>query len=260
MAKKKKVEKPPRIMTRRQQSLHQRQQRRQRIIFISGISVIAAIVVIIIVGWFIGEYRPMHTTIIKVGDTEFDTGYVIDYTESVLLDSPDENIEVLVNKVVNTIGENEIVRKAAEAVDIVVPDEDSRRLLEDNNTRRQIARHRTPFVETQLTAFKAKFGMLDYQAVRRSMEHLIAQAEPGVWKEEALWAGGEIPLELLDGPASTAISSWKHYRLLKEQRESAPGPDCYQRLIDEFPGSPLRPYAQWRVLLRRDRSAGTHRR
>jgi len=81
LAKKKKAEKPQREFTRRQLSHLQKQRRRQRIIFYGGISVIAAVVIIILVGWVVGEYIPVHRTVIKVNDTEFSMSYYIDVLE-----------------------------------------------------------------------------------------------------------------------------------------------------------------------------------
>ena len=82
MAKKKKVEKPKEY-TRRQLSHFQQQKRRQRIIFISGISIIVAIILIILVGWFLGEYRPMHQTVVKINDAEFNVAYYIDLFKNI---------------------------------------------------------------------------------------------------------------------------------------------------------------------------------
>jgi parvulin-like peptidyl-prolyl isomerase len=131
LAKKKKTEKKPREMTRRQLSQHKRQQRRQRIIFISGISIIAAVVLIVLVGWLIGEYLPMHRTVVKVNDVKFDTRYFID---ALKIEAANQNIEQLDAygaTVLNNIIQREMFLQAAEKVGITVSAEEVRKDLEN---------------------------------------------------------------------------------------------------------------------------------
>ena len=85
---KKKVERPPREVTKRQLSRWQQQKKRQRIIAVTGISIIAAVVILVGAGWYIGQYRPLHQTVITVNDTKFDMNYYIrclNYMEKVNL-------------------------------------------------------------------------------------------------------------------------------------------------------------------------------
>ena len=90
MAKKKKAEKPPREYTRRQLSQWQRQRRRQRVFQTAGISIIAVVILIVVIGWFIGEYRPMHQTVIRVNDTEFNMKY---YTDALKFSGRGQTVE-----------------------------------------------------------------------------------------------------------------------------------------------------------------------
>ena len=124
MAKKKNVEKPPRQLTRRQLSSHKRQQRRQRIIFIGGIAIIVAVVLIVLLGWFLGEYRPMHQTVIRVGDASFDTRYFIDTLKLYGQGQSTDQFGVISTRVVNYIIQNEVIRQAADKVGIRVNDEE----------------------------------------------------------------------------------------------------------------------------------------
>jgi hypothetical protein len=124
LAKKKDVKKSPREMTRRQLSHHKRQQRRQRIIFFSGISIIVAVILILLVGWYSGEYRPMHRTVIRVGDVKFDTGYYIDSLKGYGAGQSAEQFGQISSSVTSNIIRNEIIRQAAEKIGIVVSDED----------------------------------------------------------------------------------------------------------------------------------------
>jgi parvulin-like peptidyl-prolyl isomerase len=124
LAKKKSVEKKPREMTRRQLSHHKKQVRRQRIIFIGGISVIVVIVLIVLLGWFLGEYVPMHRTVIKVGDVKFNTRYFIDTMKIYGANQPAEQLSQIGSTVVNYIIQNEVIRQDAGKVGITVSDED----------------------------------------------------------------------------------------------------------------------------------------
>jgi hypothetical protein len=129
LAKKKNVKKSPREMTRRQLSHHKRQQRRQRIIFFSGISIIVAVILILLVGWYIGEYRPMHQTVIKVGDVKFNTRYYIDALKGYGEGQSAEQFGQISSTVTSNIIRNEAIRQTAEKLGIVVSDEDTMEAL-----------------------------------------------------------------------------------------------------------------------------------
>lgn len=124
MAKKKKAEKPQREFTRRQLSHLQKQRRRQRIIFYGGISVIAAVVIIILVGWVVGEYIPVHRTVIKVNDTEFSMSYYIDVLEIAVANQGTSEINRLAGSVTQQIIQDELIRQAAEKLGITVSDKE----------------------------------------------------------------------------------------------------------------------------------------
>jgi parvulin-like peptidyl-prolyl isomerase len=133
VAKKKKEEKP-REYTRRQLSHFKKQRRRQRIIFISGISVIVAIILIVFVGWYMTDYRPLHRTVIRVGDTKFDAAYYIDmlelYGKNYTSYSLDQ-IDMYMN-LPQVIVQNELIRQAAAPLGITISDADIIQTLEEN--------------------------------------------------------------------------------------------------------------------------------
>jgi parvulin-like peptidyl-prolyl isomerase len=81
---KKKIEKPQREMTHRQLTHHQKQTRLQRIVFIAGIVVIVAIVAVIGTGFYMAKYKPLHQTVLKIGDTEYDMDYMISAMTSII--------------------------------------------------------------------------------------------------------------------------------------------------------------------------------
>ena len=134
MAKKrKKAEKPPRELTRRQLSHHQQQKRRQRIIFGGGVFIIAAVVLIVLVGWFIAEYRPLHQTVIRVNDTEYDMGYYIDALRLSGEGQPVEYIQSLADSVVREIEQNELIGQGALTLGISVSDDEVKKELEGSD-------------------------------------------------------------------------------------------------------------------------------
>jgi len=132
VAKKKKEEKP-REYTRRQLSHFQKQKRRQRLIFISGISVIVAIILIVSVGWYMTDYRPLHQTVIKLGNTKFDTAYYIDALETYEKANASYSIDQLDMYMSGMIIQNELIRQGAEPLGITISDADIKKSLESNN-------------------------------------------------------------------------------------------------------------------------------
>jgi parvulin-like peptidyl-prolyl isomerase len=134
LAKKKKAEKPPREYTRRQLSQFKRQKRRQRITLIGGIFVIAVVVLIVLLGWYIGEYRPMHQTVIRVYDTEFDMDYYIDMLKIGGQGQSADYLQSIADSVTREIEQNELIKRAAAQLNITVSDDEVREHLKSLNT------------------------------------------------------------------------------------------------------------------------------
>jgi len=171
--KNKKAEKPPREFTRRQLSHFQRQKRRQRIILGGGIFIIAAIFLIVMVGWYTGEYRPMHRTAIKVNDTEFNMKYFIDTLRISGKGKQVESIQTLANSVAVEIARNELIRQGAwQQFGMRVSDDEARKELEGTDiqindasldlARIQILRERLykEYFETQVPASDEQVNMM----------------------------------------------------------------------------------------------------
>jgi len=114
---KKKVGKPQREVTRRQLSQWQRQKRRQRIILGSGIFIIFAVLGIVGAGvysqWYIPEYKPLHQTVIRVNDAEFDMNYYIKMLKYYGQGMPIQYMYNLADEVVTIIERNELIRQGA---------------------------------------------------------------------------------------------------------------------------------------------------
>ena len=136
MAKKKKhVEKPKRALTKRQLSHFKQHQRRQRFIFGSGILIIVAVLVVIgagvYFGWYVPDVKPLHETVIKVNDTEFNMDYYVKTLKYQILGLESYGIDVDISRVsslaqmtATTIQNGELVRQEALALGISVSDEE----------------------------------------------------------------------------------------------------------------------------------------
>ncbi len=103
------------------------------------------------------------------------------------------------------------------------------------------------FEKAHLVSLRAQFQAVPIEALTTAMDKLIETAEPGIWKEEALWAAGEASLAPLSYLNSGHLGREPPYHLKEYPRFPAPAAECYRRLIREFPDSPLAPYARWRL-------------
>ncbi len=119
---KKNAEKPGRELTRRQLSHRRQQERRRRIITTAGIIIIALVVILVGLGWYLGDYRPRHETVIRVNDTEYDMNYYMRVLKLYGVGQSAENLLALTDEVVNVIQQSELVRQAAEKVGVTVSD------------------------------------------------------------------------------------------------------------------------------------------
>ena len=119
---KKDAEKPGRELTRRQLSHRRQQERRRRIITTAGIIIITLVVILVGVGWYIGDYRPRHETVIRINDTEYDMNYYIRVLKLYGEGQSAENLLALTDEVANVIQQSELVRQAAEKVGVTVSD------------------------------------------------------------------------------------------------------------------------------------------
>lgn len=130
---KKKREKPQRILTPHQISHWEQQKKRQRIILMTGIFVIVAALAIVIVGWYLGQYKPLRETIIKVNNTEFTMDYYVEMLkiEGSYPQTPD--VSYVADSVLQNIPRNELIRQGALELGISVTDEEVKKALKDND-------------------------------------------------------------------------------------------------------------------------------
>jgi len=121
---KKKAGKPKREVTKRQLSHWQQQKKRQRIILGLGILIVTAVLGIMGVGWYISQYQPLHQVVIKVNNTEFNMDYYIKMLKFYGEGQPVQYMDALADELVVVIERNELVRKGAFGLGVVVSDEE----------------------------------------------------------------------------------------------------------------------------------------
>jgi len=197
VAKKKKVEKPKEY-TRRQLSHFQQQKRRQRIIFISGISIIVAIILIILVGWFLGEYRPMHRIVVKINDAEFNVAYYIDFLEFYGENNPGQSLDTISSSLTQSIIQYELIRQAAQEVGITIDDKEIKKTLEDAG--RPVTKVYMDIVRVQQLQTRLKDEYLGAQIpVSDNQVHMMAM----LVEDESL--AREVQAKLMNGDNFTAL-------------------------------------------------------
>jgi parvulin-like peptidyl-prolyl isomerase len=130
---KKKREKPQRILTPHQISRWEQQKKRQRLILMTGIFVIVSAFAIVIVGWYLGQYKPLRETVIKVNDTEFTMDYYVEMLkiEGSYHQTPD--VSYIADSVLQNIPRNELIRQGALELGISVTDEEMKNVLKEND-------------------------------------------------------------------------------------------------------------------------------
>ncbi len=130
---KKKAEKPQRILTPHQISRWEQQKKRERLILMTGIFVIALVLTFVGIGWYLGQYKPLRETILKVNDTEFTMDY---YVEMLKIESAfysDTDPLRVADTVLQNMQRNELIRQGALELGISVTDEEVKKLIKDNN-------------------------------------------------------------------------------------------------------------------------------
>jgi len=143
-------------MTHRQLSHHKRQIRRQRIFFFGGIAIIVAIIGIIVGGWVAGEYLPLHTIVIEVFDTKFDTAFYIDAMVILAKLQGTTSMSELSGATVNQITSAELLIQEAGKLGYVVSDEEARQFWQNAGINIEINNAAILFAKAQLVSNKLK--------------------------------------------------------------------------------------------------------
>ncbi len=130
---KKKREKPQRILTPHQISRWEQQKRRQRIILITGIFVIALVLTFVGIGWYLGQYKPLHETVLKVNDTEFTMDYYVEMLKLEGAYHPESDLSLVTDTALQNMQHNELMRQGALELGISVTDEEVKKELRNND-------------------------------------------------------------------------------------------------------------------------------
>ncbi len=117
-------------------------------------------------------------------------------------------------------------------------------LLEPDQQQGDLRQSRAPFIHAQLASLRSQLRVLPREKLQATMDRLVAETKPGVWKEEAFWAAGEASLRLVYWPGTPHeyVYGWKWTAPVPE-----PWPTYHEHLLNEFSDSPLKPCAQLRL-------------
>jgi hypothetical protein len=158
---KNKIEKPQREVTKRQLSHWQRESRLQKSVIIAGIVIIAAILIIVGTGVYLDKYKPYHTTVLKVGETEYSMDYFIDSLVLSVNSSPyrqymsaDQLLQYMVSSVPQQIEQDQILMEEAAKLNVIVSDNETQQYITDN----------------KLTSNKATFDLMRYQLLIQKLQ------------------------------------------------------------------------------------------
>jgi parvulin-like peptidyl-prolyl isomerase len=168
---KNKSEKPQREVTKRQLSHWQRESRLQHIVTIIGAIIIVAILVIVGTGLYLDKYKPFHTTVIKVGDTEYSMDYYIDYLALIAKSNP-QYIQYYTDFVTRQIEQSQMITEEAAKIGITVSDDEVNKYVTEN----------------KLSNSKAQFDAAHYELLIKKLQSDYFDKQIGPVEQRALLA------------------------------------------------------------------------
>jgi hypothetical protein len=115
--------------------------------------------------------------------------------------------------------------------------------LDEPHVGEELGRLRQPFIDAHRRGLLDQFRIEPRAELTTAMDDLIANVPGGDWKEEALWVAGESCLQQFYFPRRKGSPSYGWAVGEPRHNESR----YFQQLIEQFPNSPLRPFAQWRL-------------
>lgn len=98
-----------------------------------GIFIIVAVLAIIGVGWFLGQYQPLHKPAIRVNDTEFNMKYYIEMLKFHARNQPTSYLPSIADEVINNIEQNELIRQETLKLGLIISDDVVREELKNAN-------------------------------------------------------------------------------------------------------------------------------
>ena len=170
---KNKSEKPKREITKRQFSKWQQQKRRQRFITILGAIIIASVLGVVLSGWIIGYYQPLHQTVIKVNDTEFNMDYYVKMFKFYAKGQPPQYSQYLADSVMEVIERNELIRQGAEKLSITVTDDEAEAKLKSRDP--SLSKDYRDITRTEMLVVRLRDEHFDQEVpVFAAQRHIIA--------------------------------------------------------------------------------------
>jgi tetratricopeptide (TPR) repeat protein len=117
-------------------------------------------------------------------------------------------------------------------------------LTEERPATDAIAVPREQFRQAWENHLKFEVGEIPYADWTAGVSKLVNESE-GMWKEEALWLAGETHLRQHFRHVNN-MRGWPTPRESSDGLQLAPEFDFYDRLVEQFPESRLRQFAEWR--------------
>lgn len=167
----KKIIKPRREFTRQQLSRWQKEKRRQRIIFGIGAFVIVAVLAIVGSSWFILDFKPQHETVIRVNDTKFDMDYFIKMLKYFGQGQDVDFVYGQVDRAVEVIKRNEIMRQEAEALSFTVSNREADKRLKSKDP--PLSRDYRDLARAEILAEKLKDEYFEEQVPTRAPQRYL---------------------------------------------------------------------------------------
>jgi len=190
---KKRGEKPKREFTKRQLSRWQEQKKRQRIIISLGISIIVVVLGLVGAGWYISQYQPLHQTVIRVNDTEFDMNYYIKMLKYYGKGQSINYIYGMADEVVRVIERNELVRQEAMKLGFSVSNSEVDDELKSRNP--PLSKDYRDLVRTEILVNELRDEYFDKQvpvsAEQRHIMVMFLESEKRAAEVRARLEGGE---------------------------------------------------------------------
>ncbi len=211
MANKKKREKPQREVTKRQLSRWQQEQKRERIIRISGIFIIVAVLCIAGVGWYTGQYQPLHQTVITVNDASFDMNYYINALKYYVQGQSTDYMYSMAGEVAKAIESNELIRRGAMKLGISVSDNEVNEKLESRAL--PLSKDYRDLVRTEMLVTKLLDEYFEHEVpVFAEQRHILAmflESKGQVFEVRARLEAGEDFAELAGKLSLESVSKAK---------------------------------------------------
>lgn len=108
-----------------------------------------------------------------------------------------------------------------------------------------VRQQRAEYTSVWLAALKYESQAIPRSRMTEVLDRLVDNTS-AEWKEEALWLAGEAHLRMQFFDQRSMLR-WPSYGYRNGEPMPLPESNYYERLVTQFPDSPLKAFAQWRV-------------